>query len=146
MIGCDSLKNQNINKFQNLIRIFTFRVLLVLCSLFLILFGIMFISYCGNEFHWGKASIFGYRVYYVPTESMEPTISKNSFILSKRILPEEVQVGDIIVYERNYCYIVHRVKKIDNETFLLQGDNNKNADPMVQAEQIIGKVIWTLKI
>ena len=36
---------------------------------------------------------------YVPTESMEPTLPKGSFLLGLRIF-EEPKVGDIIVFER----------------------------------------------
>ena len=124
------------------IKTYSFRFLLLLCEIVMILFALMMISYCQNGFNWGKVSIFGYRVYFVPTESMEPTIQKNSFILSKRIAVEETQVGDILVYEKSHCYIVHRVKRIQNGNFIFQGDNNKNEDPSVATKQIIGKVIW----
>lgn len=119
------------------------RIFMILFVVFIILFGLMLISYCKNGFNWGKASILGYRIYYVPTESMEPVIHKDSFILSKRIEAADVKIGDIIVYEKSPCYyIVHRVKKIEGEIFTFQGDNNTNEDPSVNANQIIGKIIW----
>lgn len=37
---------------------------------------------------------------YVPTESMEPTLPKGSFLLGLRIF-EEPKVGDIIVFEKD---------------------------------------------
>lgn len=45
---------------------------------------------------------------YVPTESMEPTLPKGSFILGLRIF-EEPKVGDIIVFEKDGALLVKRI-------------------------------------
>ena len=45
---------------------------------------------------------------YVPTESMEPTLPKGSFILGMRIF-EEPKVGDIIVFEKEGALLVKRI-------------------------------------
>ena len=45
---------------------------------------------------------------YVPTESMEPTLPKGSFLLGLRIF-EEPKVGDIIVFERDGALLVKRI-------------------------------------
>ncbi|MGN1403135.1 MAG: signal peptidase I [Ruminococcus sp.] len=45
---------------------------------------------------------------YVPTESMEPTLPKGSFLLGLRIF-EEPKVGDIIVFEKDGALLVKRI-------------------------------------
>lgn len=45
---------------------------------------------------------------YVPTESMEPTLPKGSFLLGLRIF-EEPRVGDIIVFEKDGALLVKRI-------------------------------------
>ena len=65
-----------------------------------------------------KPSLFGYRFYYVLTDSMTPTLEVNDVILSEVLKPEEVQkdleVGDIVTYDVEYgdlkgVTITHRV-------------------------------------
>lgn len=45
---------------------------------------------------------------YVPTESMEPTLPKESFILGMRI-HKDPEVGDIIVFEKDGVLLVKRI-------------------------------------
>lgn len=45
---------------------------------------------------------------YVPTASMEPTLSQESFILGMRIY-EKPEVGDIIVFEKEGKLLVKRI-------------------------------------
>ena len=64
-----------------------------------------------------KPSLFGYRFYYVLTDSMTPTLEVNDVILSETLKPEEVndlKVGDIVTFEVAYgdlkgLTITHRV-------------------------------------
>ena len=65
-----------------------------------------------------KPSLFGYRFYYVLTDSMTPTLEVNDVILSEVLKPEEVQkdleVGDIVTFVVEYGdlkgkTITHRV-------------------------------------
>ena len=45
---------------------------------------------------------------YVPTESMEPTLPKGSFLLGVRNF-DEPKVGDIIVFEKDGALLVKRI-------------------------------------
>lgn len=51
---------------------------------------------------------------YVPTESMEPTLPKGSFIIGIRIFCEP-QVGDVIVFEKDGLLMVKRVAAVSGE-------------------------------
>ncbi|MFA5856132.1 MAG: hypothetical protein WC867_02145 [Candidatus Pacearchaeota archaeon] len=87
---------------------------------------------------------------YAPTGSMIPILNENSNGI--RIKPkseEDIQIGDIITYEKDNILIVHRVIDKGNDSqgnyFLVKGDNNSIADGKVRYKEIkyitIG-VIW----
>lgn len=98
----------------------------------------------------GKATIFGYRPFFIMSESMEPTIMTHQLVVAVPVNPEEIEVGDIVTYDlysnlsNNIKQtIVHRVIAInDDGTFAFKGDNNSEADRPVEASRIGYKVIW----
>ena len=58
-----------------------------------------------------QCSIF---VGYVPTESMEPTLPRGSVIIGTRIF-NKLQVGDVIVFEKDGILMVKRVAAVSGE-------------------------------
>lgn len=58
---------------------------------------------------------------YVPSESMEPTISQGSYILGVRIYGE-LQRGDIVVFERNYTVIVKRIVGVPGDSIYISDE------------------------
>lgn len=108
-----------------------------------------------------KPSIFGYRLYFVLTDSMEPTLEVNDVLLSEIMSAEEVEdkvkEGDIITFVAEYgmqsgMTITHRVVKgvYFDETYqryMLQtkGDNEKaSIDPPVPVENVRAKMVKTV--
>ena len=93
----------------------------------------------------GHANVFGYRVFYIMSESMEPTIMTNQFTIAKAISPEDVKVGDIIAYDRGDIVVIHRVIGIneskEGRAFYFQGDNNDFVDDPVYEEQILYEIV-----
>lgn len=85
----------------------------------------------------GEVFFFGDRtVVFVLSESMEPTISARSFIVVEKVNPDEVEVGDIIMFRSNDPYIkgqfnTHEVIGIssDRSVFYTKGQNNAAKDP-----------------
>lgn len=57
---------------------------------------------------------------YVPTESMEPTIPKGSYIVGTRILGE-LKVGDIIVFRHGGRLLVKRIAAVGGDTVTHKG-------------------------
>lgn len=51
---------------------------------------------------------------YVPTESMEPTLPRGSVIIGTRIF-NKLQVGDVIVFEKDGILMVKRVAAVSGE-------------------------------
>lgn len=91
--------------------------------------------------------IFNLSVSYVPTGSMEPTITSSSYVLFKKISFDDVEVGDIIVYKSNEQdkYIIHRVVEKYNDYLITKGDNNIISDTeRITSDMVYGKYIMTL--
>ena len=108
--------------------------------------------------------IFNLSVSHVPTESMEPTIKKGSYIMFYGIDGDDVEVGsgtkqenhdnktgDIIIYynENEDKFIVHRAVFVgyddDGRYFIVWGDNNNIEDSYkVRDNMIYGKYLTTL--
>lgn len=55
---------------------------------------------------------------FVPTQSMEPTIPAGSFILGTRLYGK-LEVGDIIVFEKDGQYLVKRIAGCPGDTINL---------------------------
>ncbi|MCI9543668.1 MAG: signal peptidase I [Acutalibacter muris] len=94
---------------------------------------------------------------YVPTESMEPTIHKGSYILGCRIFGE-LKVGDIIVFEHEGKQLVKRIAAVGGDVvehkgctlmvperkFYVLGDNRENSSdsrvwkiPLIERSNIL---------
>lgn len=98
---------------------------------------------------------------YVPSESMEPTIHKNSFVLGLRPYGE-LKTGDIIIFRHDGKLLVKRIAATEGETvihgvesiivppgcFYVLGDNVENSldsryweVPFVYEKDVTGIVI-----
>ena len=98
----------------------------------------------------GKPSLFGYRVMWVRTPSMEPTIMTGDFVLVKTADESDVDVGDIAVYRKvdsggrlSHYRIIHRITALtDDGNFIFKGDNNPYPDKMeVSPNQVEYKAV-----
>ncbi len=97
----------------------------------------------GLVIFWFSFGFFGYLPAFVPSHSMEPNIHQGDIVLTKNISPDNVRVGDIILYTApNKQRILHRVIDIKagengQRTFIFKGDNNNTSDLYpVKDEQI----------
>lgn len=99
---------------------------------------------------------------YVPSESMEPTLERDSYIIGNRLY-RDIEVGDIIIFEREGSMMVKRVaacegdivyfngqsQVVPNNCFYVLGDNSDNSydsrywsDPFVKRETVIAKLLF----
>ena len=111
-----------------------YSVIIAICSILIVLLGITIVLIAtGNVF-----------IGNVVGESMEPTLSEGDvFIYTDTIRPEK---SDIIVFEQetpssNSDLIVHRVHKIQTDTYITKGDNNTYTDPPIDKSKYEGTVI-----
>lgn len=110
---------------------------------------ITYISCFALTYKTGAPNAFGYRHFYIASESMEPVIRTGQFVMTKTIEPDNVQIDDIVAYRDNErdIVIIHRVIDIreddlGNKLFTFKGDNNNFVDPYdVTEDMILYKVI-----
>lgn len=104
---------------------------------------------------------FVFLIGYVPSESMEPTLQKESFILGNRLYGD-LKTGDIVVFEHDGTVMVKRIAACPGEeitvdgiryyvpdgSYFMLGDNKDNSYdsrywecPYISEEKIIAKMI-----
>lgn len=98
----------------------------------------------------------GFRMFSVATGSMVPVYNVGDILISKEINPNEIKVGDDLVYKGekgtfNGKIVTHRVisiEKQDGENYkiITQGIANNAEDPEINQTQVYGKVICKLHI
>ncbi|NCU37588.1 signal peptidase I [Candidatus Saccharibacteria bacterium] len=94
------------------------------------------------------SGLFAYKPVTIMSDSMRPVYARGSMvIIRKNIQPVDIQVGDIIQYEREAITITHRVVAInaasdgsDARVFTTKGDNSPSIDPPVTEQQVVGVV------
>ncbi|HVF75701.1 MAG TPA: signal peptidase I [Acidimicrobiales bacterium] len=76
--------------------------------------------------------VFGYRVLFVRTASMEPTLPVGSLLVVRQVDAADVESGDILTFSHPDSperLVTHRVVRRDGEGFVTQGDASTAADP-----------------
>ena len=103
-------------------------------------------------------SLFGYSMYYIATESMEPSLEPGDIILSKQVKdPTTLEVNDVVTYlgeKANFKgkLITHQIieKNVAEDgsvTYLTKGTNPKSeVDPEINASQIKGVMICEIPL
>ena len=98
---------------------------------------------------------------YVPTESMEPTIEKGSYIVGTRIF-SDLEVGDVIIFRHDGKLLVKRIAAAEGDMverngvqltvpsgcYYVLGDNADNsydarywAEPFINERTVVAKLI-----
>jgi signal peptidase I len=94
---------------------------------------------------WFNMGVFGVRPFIISGHSMKPEFDVGDMVIIKPVKPEEIQIGDIIRYDRENISIVHRVIQIQNSNnglvFITKGDNNNVEDPPVEQSTIKGRIV-----
>ena len=88
-------------------------------------------------------NILGYSFFQVKTGSMSGTIEVGDIIVVK--LTKEVSENDIITYEKDKMLITHRIIEKQGDILITKGDANNTADKPIITDEIVGKVVYTLK-
>lgn len=96
--------------------------------------------------------VFGYQIYGILSNSMEPEIMTGSVVYVQVVDAGDIQVGDVITYKmdaKSNVVATHRVEAINNEksTFTTKGDNNTSVDAQpVSFDRLLGKVVFSLPL
>ena len=132
-------------------------ILLYTILILLLVVGIIFIAYILDAKRNAESGDWKpplYNAYIIVSQSMTPVIKVNDAIITKRVDPKEIEVGDVVTYySENPQYpgimITHRViekNQVDGEYyFVTKGDYNQIADPLtVKESQVYGKVVMRI--
>lgn len=119
---------------------------ILLFILALVVFAVILVQRVSNN----KATVGGYGIYTIVSESMVPEYNIWDMLFAKETDPADIQIGDDVVYqgkEGDFVdkIVTHRViKKIrhgNNYTFVTKGIANDIEDPAIEQDQIYGKVV-----
>lgn len=78
----------------------------------------------------------------ITSGSMWPALKEGDLILIKAVPKESLKIGDIIIWKTNETaggFVIHRVARLDTDTFTTKGDANFTEDTPVRYENIIGR-------
>ena len=137
-------RNSIIKKVAKIALKIMYQILVVLC---LIVSAVIIFQKITDS----NRSIAGYRIFRVITGSMEPEYDVGEVVISKEVDPNNIKVGDDIVYLGTYGeysgkIIMHTVVAIDkdkngNLNFHAKGLHSASVeDPQIKASQIYGVV------
>ena len=126
-------------------------VLKILYQIFIIICLLLVVIIVLQKVTASNRTILGYRIFRVITGSMEPEYDIGQVVICKEIDPNNIKVGDDIVYlgkygEYNGKIIMHEVIGIDrdennNLNFHAKGLHSSSVeDPQISANQIYGVV------
>lgn len=72
--------------------------------------------------------------------SMGPWIVSGDSIVIEAVRPEQVCVGEILVYEARGSLIAHRAERREHGTWITRGDSADRSDLPIEDDQIVGRV------
>lgn len=101
-----------------------------------------------------KFTLGGYSIFTVVTESMIPKYKVGDMLLARDVDVSSIKVGDDVVYMGRVGtfsgkIVTHQVVEIEDGSplkFHTKGINNMIEDPVVDGEQILGRVVTKLTI
>ena len=96
------------------------------------------------------SGIFKYKLIAIASNSMHPTYSRGDAVIYEKINPENIEIGDILVFTKEGKVITHRVikKQYKNNSyhFNTKGDNNDSQDAFtIEEASVLGKVDFSFK-
>lgn len=107
------------------IKDFIFRIIYILLIIYLLIF---------------VPSLWGQKPLVVISGSMEPTLKVGGILYYEKIDINELDEGDILVYQTKEHIISHRIVDINENGFITKGDINNSMDNyLVSDEQVLGK-------
>jgi len=75
----------------------------------------------------------------ITSGSMWPALHEGDLVFIEGIKKEEIREGDVVVWRNPNGFTIHRVVRLDEDTFVTKGDANFNEDSPVRYEDVIGR-------
>lgn len=142
-----------INKIKNnkIINVILMFLKVISAFLIIIVVSIVFVQRVSDN----KITIGGIGIFTIVSESMAPEYEVWDMIVSKEIDPSSIKVGDDVVYlgkqgDFENKIVTHRVIEVkgssDNKQFVTKGIANDIEDPVIDGDQVYGKVLFKSNI
>lgn len=144
---------EKIQKYKNnkILKIISNIIYTILFIIVLLMLIIVIMQRTSNN----EITLGGYRIFVVATGSMEPKYKVGDVLLSKEVKPEDLKVGDDIVYngeEESFKgkVVTHQIisieKEEENYKIITKGIANSVEDPEITQEQVMGKIVYKIKV
>lgn len=119
----------------------------VLTALLIMILVVVVIQKFSNN----KISVAGFHIFSVASGSMKPEYQIGDIIVSKKVDPKTLEVGDDITYKGEKgnlkgLIITHRIIEKEEKDgkiyFVTKGTSNEFEDPKISSDSIYGKVVY----
>lgn len=107
-----------------------------------VLFVILIFFILLNIFSMNNKSLFGFRIYRVISGSMQPALQIGDVIIIKKA--NNYAEKDIITYDNGLTTITHRIKSINGDEIITEGDANDAPDKPITKDRILGKYFFRI--
>lgn len=107
-----------------------------------VLFVILIFFILLNILSMNNTSLFGFRIYRVISGSMQPALQIGDVIIIKKA--NNYAEKDIITYDNGLTTITHRIKSINGDEIITEGDANDAPDKPITKDRILGKYFFRI--
>ena len=107
-----------------------------------VLFAILIFFILLNILSMNNKSLFGFRIYRVISGSMQPALQIGDVIIIKEA--NNYAEKDIITYDNGLTTITHRIKSINGDEIITEGDANDAPDKPITNDRILGKYFFRI--
>lgn len=107
-----------------------------------VLFAILIFFILLNILSMNNKSLFGFRIYRVISGSMQPALQIGDVIIIKKA--NNYAEKDIITYDNGLTTITHRIKSINGDEIITEGDANDAPDKPITRDRILGKYFFRI--
>lgn len=107
-----------------------------------VLFVILIFFILLNILSMNNKSLLGFRIYRVISGSMQPALQIGDVIIIKKA--NNYAEKDIITYDNGLTTITHRIKFINGDEIITEGDANDAPDKPITKDRILGKYFFRI--
>ena len=82
-----------------------------------------------------------YPIAAITSGSMWPVLKQNYIVLIKAVPKETLAVGDIVVWQNERGFTIHRIITLNTDTLVTKGDANFTSDDPIAYSDIVGRTV-----
>ena len=106
------------------------------------------LTFVGVCLLWINTGLFGIQTFLISGTSMEPNYQEGDIVIIKDCDPDQIKIGDIILFNDSSNFVMHRVIGIldsaEDLEFITKGDANNVLDKPISGEAVKGKAVYRI--